>query len=162
MHSSGMPKKNGFSLLELLIVIGVLAFIGTFSLVASMDLFRSHLFDGDRDGIVTALQKVRSRAISNICLGSACTDGKSHGVHFDFSSGKYTLFQDQGTGYNSSDLLNEEHEINKTMTISGSADIIFSQLSGDVLPEGSITITDDAGNSSVITINDQGQILWTN
>ena len=144
--------------MELVIVIGLLTAIVGISMLASIDMYRAHLFRGDRDMLIGVLQKARSRAMNNICLGSGCSDGKPHGVHFE--AGEYVLFQ--GTSYSASDPLNEHFSVNDNVAISGLADVVFSQLSGDAAPEGDITIADDAGHTSVITVNNEGQILWTN
>ena len=144
--------------MELVIVIGLLTAIVGISMLASIDMYRAHLFRGDRDMLISVLQKARSRAMNNICLGSGCSDGKSHGVHFE--SGEYVIFQ--GTSYSAPDPLNERFSVNDNVVISGLLNVVFSQLSGDAAPEGDITIADDAGHTSVITINGEGQILWTN
>jgi prepilin-type N-terminal cleavage/methylation domain-containing protein len=156
-----MNGKAGYSLMEIIVVLGILGVIAAFSLFASVDMFRSYLFRGERDIFISNFQKVRSRAMNNICLGGVCTDGKPHGVHIEADS--YTLFQ--GAAYNPSDSINEQFEINDNAMITGSTiplDIVFSQLSGDATPEGSVTIADDAGHSSTVTINAEGRIFWTN
>jgi len=56
--------------------------ITAFGLVMNMNAFRGFSFRNDRDTMVAALQKARSQAINNICLGTGCTDGKPHGVYF--------------------------------------------------------------------------------
>jgi len=153
-----MNGDTGITLVEILIVIGLLTAIAGLSMLASIDMYRAHLFRGDRDMLIGVLQKARSRAMNNICLGSGCSDGKSHGVHFE--SDEYVIFQ--GAIYNVLDTLNERFSVNDVVVISGLENVVFSQLSGDAAPEGNITIADDAGHTSVITINGEGQILWTN
>ena len=151
--------SKGFTVLEMLVVMGLLAIVSALGLFMSMDSYRGGSFRNERDTIVTALQTARSQAMNNICLGSGCTDGKAHGVHFEI--GKYIIFQ--GNAYSSSDPLNQTIASNDpNVVVTGPADVIFSQLSGQVAAAGTIAVSDQAGHSSTISINGEGQIVWTN
>ena len=160
----------GFTLIEIIVVMGMLAAIGSLVSLASLDTWRGFLFRGDKDLVVNALQKARSQAINNICLGEVpvdqsqcslpeyCCDGKSHGVHFE--SGKYVIFQ--GTAYDPNDSKNEilTPEGNTQITNLTSSEIVFSQLSGDVDAVWSINLKDNVGHVSTTTVNRAGRIDW--
>ena len=110
----------------------------------------------ERDFFVTLLlRSARAGAIANFAE-------KSHGVHIDTTLHTYTLFT--GTSYvagasgNRTIAFTNNH-INITNS-SGSADIVFQQLSGNVTTgAGTLTLTD--GNTTQhIGINAVGQIDW--
>jgi prepilin-type N-terminal cleavage/methylation domain-containing protein len=151
-------STHGFTLTEILIVIGLISVVASMTVIVSMDSWRGSSFSNERNAIVSALQRARGRAMSNMCLGPSCTAGKMHGVHI--SSGSYTVFQ--GNIYTVSDPINEVGNIGPTIAVTGNTDIVFSQLSGDASPTGTITVKDNAGRSSIITIGARGQISWTN
>src|SRR5271154_5232788 len=83
--------SSGFTLLEILVVMGILTVVAGFGLALSLDGYRDYLFRDERDTVIGALQKARSQAINNVCLGSGCSDGVPHGVFLQNS--QYTIFQ---------------------------------------------------------------------
>lgn len=159
-----MKGNRGISLIEIVVVVGLFTAIGGLSMLVSIDTYRSYLFRGERDKVVEALQKARSRAINNICFGGDCVNGRSHGVHIDIDPDKVIVFQVHPAPpeYDPSDPINDSTPLNEGITVAGLSEIKFSQLSGDASVEGDITISDSAGHVSVISINSEGRILWTN
>jgi Tfp pilus assembly protein FimT len=150
-------RSSGFTLLEILIVIAMSMLVGGFALFVSMETFRGSTFHSDRNLLVATLQRARAQAVNNVCIG-VCTDGKPHGVHIQ--SDTYVLFQ--GSSYSASDPLNAVFESSvTTIKTPATLDIVFSQLSG-ATSAATVTLSDAAGRSSVITINAEGQITWTN
>jgi len=154
----------GFTLIEILIVMALFVLMTGITLLASFDNLRGYSFRSERDILVAVLHKARSQAVNNICLGASCTNGKPHGVAFSPLSpaGKYVIFQ--GSDFVSRDVaMDEIISLSYGINITGTSEIIFSNLSGDAVPsESSVTISDDNGRSSVIGINSEGQITWTN
>jgi prepilin-type N-terminal cleavage/methylation domain-containing protein len=154
--------KNGFTLIELLVVIAILGIIVKLAVPISMIDFHTYSFRDERSKIITALQKVRSQSMNNICLGTTCTDGMSHGIHFE--TGDYVIFQ--GSIYNPLDPTNERMSENSAITTRGVSDVIFAQLSGDAstTPNGiwNVVVDDTTGNTSTLTFNTEGEITWTN
>ena len=147
---------NGFTFLEILVVMGMFALVAGFALFVSMETYRGSNFRSDRDLLVAALQRARAEAMNNICLGT-CADGKPHGVHIQ--SDKYVVFQ--GSVYDSSDANNAAFQSTVTSTKTpATLDIIFSQLSGTTTATA-VTLT-GSGHTSVISIGSEGQITWTN
>lgn len=162
-------SQAGITLLEVLLVLTLLILITGLAVVANFQAYRGFAFHGERNVIVNALQKARSEAISNVCLNGgviSCSDGVAHGVHF--GTGQYVIFQ--GASYNAADTnVNEVIPSGGAVTTSCpfspcTTDIMFSQLSGQASfnPVGSITLTGQTGQTSVITVNSEGQIVWTN
>ena len=144
-------NKRGFSLIEIMVVLGIFSIIATFSLFASMDFWRSSSFRGERNLIVGILQKARSESMSNI-------NELPHGVHID--PNQYVLFE--GNTYNPLDPKNEKHEANPSISHSGMTEVIYDRLSGKAITVGGSLVLSQGSNQSVISINNEGQINWTN
>ena len=168
-HKTYTTKNSGFTLIEVLVVIGLVTVISGMAVVVNMDSFRGDNFRAVRDTFVSSLQHARALSINNVCYSTPlipCTEGKPHGVHINkYPSGSisdFVLFQ--GTTYSSTDILNSKVEvgekISKAITYSGLSDIDFEQLTGNTTA-GTVTLTDGV-KSSVITIGSDGQISWTN
>ncbi len=158
-------SDKGFTLIELMIVLSIISLVVGIGLFFDFDSFRGHSFNSDRDTLISALQHARAKAVNNICRGdgSECSGGKPHGVYIDDLNDKYVIFQ--GSNYSSSSPFNVILDASPTMTyeVGSLAKIVFEQLSGNVTSVGDIKLKDDAsGRTSVITINSEGQIIWTN
>lgn len=152
--------NRGFTVPEVMVAIGLLAVIGVLGLFVNMESLRSGSFSNDRDAAVSALRRARSLAVNNVCFGSACTDGKSHGVHFDPENKQVVIFQ--GGSYNSSDLTNEVIPFDdKSVYVdaSSSLDVIFDRISGNAATT-TIILKDGAGHISTIKTNSEGRIDW--
>lgn len=145
------------TLIEILVVLGLVALIGGFSMVMGVDSFRKQIFRSDRDLLISSLHRARALAISNTCFG-ACpgNDGLPHGVRIEL--GQFIIFQ--GDTFNPSDEYNEVVEMTGGALVTGLPEIIFEPLSGEVLSPGDIVIT-DSGVVSTTTIGVEGQIFWT-
>ncbi len=154
----------GFTLIEMLIVIGIMTSLGGVALVVSMNNYHAYAFRAERDTLVSLLQKARSQSMSNLCLGASmsCMNGRPHGVYI--SAGQYTVFQ--GQTYAARDSAIDEIYLMRgvdVMTRSGSlTEVVFAQLSGDVALPGYITFLNSDGHVSTTTITSQGAITWTN
>lgn len=148
-------SQSGFTIIEILVVLTIFIFIAGFALFVSMDSYRGFAFRSERDTIISVLQKARSQAISNICLGSGCSDGKPHGVRFTGS--QYIIFQ--GPSYASRDpSVDQIIAANSTLTFSPTPpiDIIFNQL--DATGAGGTFTINGSGHSSQISVNTEGRI----
>lgn len=161
-------RARGFTLLEIIVVIALTAFIAGFALIVSLDDYRGFGFRNERDVVVAVLQKARSQAVNNMCFerGSiSCTDGKPHGAYFG-NDGEYVIFQ--GASYASRDADADEIIDAKDggTGVSGFTEVVFERLSGDAStnPSGirTLTVTDESGRASVFTVEASGRIWWTN
>lgn len=147
---------RGFTLMEILVVVGLLAIIGGFGMFLSMETYRATIFKDDRSILISALYKARSQSVNNMCFGAGCTDGVSHGVHIE--NGAYTVFQ--GTTYTVGDTNNEVIQGSPSVTVGGLTDVVFTKLSGETIA-GTITLTNGDGHTSTITLNSEGMISWS-
>jgi len=144
--------KKGFSVIEILIVIGI---VGVLSAVAVVNFNGSKITKIRQittNNIVFALEKQKSFA-------EAGKGGLSQGIKFDENS--YTTFS--GSSYNASDLTNETLEIDSNIGISvegATSSVIFSRITGDVGGASTITIYEknDVTKKTTITIGSLGDI----
>jgi Tfp pilus assembly protein FimT len=149
----------GFTLIEVLIVFALLTFVGSIGFFVSIDTYRGSSFRSDRDLLVTLLQHSRSQAVGNMCFGSACTDGQPHGVRIE--DDRFVLFQ--GLSYAAADhSLDSALEANTAIDHLGAMEFVFMPVTGEANPSGSITLRDQNARESVITIEPEGRIVWTN
>ncbi len=156
-------KNKGFTLVEILVAIAILAIILSLGIFLSFDFYKSRSLLSEKDIIISVLQKARNQSLNNI-------NQVRHGIHFMEDSGlKYIIFEckaesPQCVKYqeNSADAV---IAVYYGISISEPAlpfDVIFEQLSGDCLNcnlEKTITVTDGA-KSYAIKINKEGGIDW--
>ena len=153
--------RPGLTLIEVLVVMGMIVILVGLGLVLSMDTFRGFTFRSERDTLVALLQQARSQAINNVCLGTACTNGRPHGVKIE--SNLYTMFQGPDYAAHDSGVDRQILPSYPLIIAAGSAsEVVFQQLSGNVDAQKEIFMTDGFGNSSTITVTNQGGISWTN
>ena len=148
--------KKGFTLMEMLVVIGLVAVVATMSLFIDINSFRGDAFRSEVNNLGIALQTARADALNNI-------DEKSHGVAIDPSGyNGYVIFE--GNDYSTRDITKDENmesSYKVTFGISSPTEIVFEQLSGDANYDGDITIIDSNRNMQAgISINHEGKISW--
>jgi prepilin-type N-terminal cleavage/methylation domain-containing protein len=157
MASRKISIPKGFTLIEVLVVLGMFALVGACSLVIGMESYRSGSLADDQASLVSALQKARSEAMNAVCIGSACTAGMSHGVHI--TSKQLVIFQ--GSVYNSNDDTNDYVPLqDAALATSGLSDVVFAEYSGNANQSGDIFMSDEAGHSATTSIGIDGQIVW--
>lgn len=81
---------KGFTLLELLCVIGVLAAISTFSLPVGISTFQNLQEHFYAHTLSLAVRSVRSSSMHKECITGYCQTPQNHGVHV--SSSTFTLY----------------------------------------------------------------------
>ncbi len=149
--STKSKYNKGFTLIEVIITLGIFSIISTFTLLASMDFWRSYSFRSERNLIVGILQKARSQSLSNI-------NQSSHGVYI--GTNQYVIFE--GSTYSPTDPKNEVYESASAINHSGMTEVVYEQLSGKTSTTGgNLTLTYGV-NQSIISTNNAGQINWTN
>ena len=125
-----MPKNKAFSLIEVLLVIGIAAGVFAFSAPFSLNFYRTQLLSEVQSDIVSALERARHYAMLQ-------KNDSAYGVHI--VNGSYTLFQ--GSDYeNRVQIQDEVFPIAGAITFSSSTDIIFSKHAGLSNASGTIEI----------------------
>jgi prepilin-type N-terminal cleavage/methylation domain-containing protein len=146
---------RGFTLMEMLIVIGLVGVLASVALFMDVNSYRGDAFRGEVNALGLALQTSRADALNNI-------NQSKHGVaiHPGGYDG-YVIFQ--GNSYATRNLaFDESIKANYSVTFGATpTEIIFDQLSGDANYDGDVTMTDSQRNmTAVITINHEGKISW--
>jgi prepilin-type N-terminal cleavage/methylation domain-containing protein len=139
---------NGFTLIELIIVLGVVGILFGIGAPVTVQLVRTYSLRSERDTIVTLLEWARSQSLLN-------ADQSDHGVNI--SSNTYTGFV--GTTYatrqQNTDLV---YPRSNTVTITGPTEVVFQSLSGR---SGAHSFVISNGEKQyTITINQEGSIVW--
>jgi prepilin-type N-terminal cleavage/methylation domain-containing protein len=154
VHTS--PKlTTGFTLMEMLVVIGLVGVIATMSLFIDINSFRGDAFRSEVNNLGIALQTARADALNNI-------DQERHGVAIKpVGYDGYVVFE--GNSYDTRDNSKDEntkssYEVNFSPT--SPTEITFDQLSGNA-EDTDITMIDPNRNiTAVISINHEGKISW--
>lgn len=148
---------QGFTMIEMLVVIAITTTVFGFGLAMAMNSFHSPSFRADCDMAVAALRRARLRAINNICMGALCGDGKRHGVYFDSDNRQLIIFQ--GDNYAARDF--EVDEIltfeNANTSLDSSEEAVFDRISGDIVAPVTIGILNN-GQIATISVNSVGRI----
>ena len=163
LHCRSKPAKArnshaGFTLLEILLALGVVAIITAISTAALSNFNKSKALGIKAEKVLSLIVRARS-------LTLAAKDGLSYGVHFE--ERKAVLFS--GANYsanvptNQIQLLNDEVKISAIALTGGGAEGFFKKLSGATDQNGTITLAlaRDASKTKIITIVGTG-IAYSN
>lgn len=142
--SGGFPNSKfqisnstirGFSALELIIVMAILAILLT-SIVPSFVTFRRNsILNTETQELITVINRARLLSVSS-------KNDQQFGVHFE--SGKVVLFQ--GSTYSAGVTTNEEHVFNSSLTLSpivingGGSEILFEKVTGAASQNATTTL----------------------
>ncbi|MDP1719099.1 MAG: prepilin-type N-terminal cleavage/methylation domain-containing protein [bacterium] len=152
-------KINGFTLIEILVVLGITVILATGGFLSLSGLRRHQSLRLSAEGMVAFLQDAQQRSVSQ-------EGGLGWGVHFENSAtdrGYYLRFS--GSDYSVSadkvDRVALPSGIEFADPIDGSAkDVSFAKISGlpDAAVEVKINLSNDSASFRTITINVQGAI----
>ena len=142
-------SQSGFTLMELLIVLAIMATLAALGLFVSMDFYRSYAFQSEEHMLVSLLEKARGASLNN-------ADQSAHGVHVE--AGKYVYFV--GSTYDPVSSQNQIVGGSSAVSNNGPVDVVFAQATGETTPT-TVTITDkNSPKTANITINSEGGINW--
>lgn len=146
-------KKGGFTLIEILVVVGLLSMVLVLSPILDINQFRLVSYEQEIEKIALLLNTARIKSLNN-------TNQSKHGVHL--SNNGYILFE--GNSFLESNpsrqiYFKSEYKIN--YGTSSLDEVVFNQIDGRVENSGSIEAIDpETKRISIIQINYEGQINW--
>lgn len=151
--------EKGFSLIETVVVLAILGVILSFGLATSLDSLRATIFRSERQNILTALERARSKSMNNYLQSP-------HGTCLDNLNPNKPIYVVFPYPYTTTNPNNEYIEGNKAVEINSTPNIffcanggiIFSQLSGKT-SNVSISIKEE-GRITTIAVNQEGRINW--
>ncbi len=141
--------SGGLTLVELLIVIGILVLLIITSMPMAINFYKTRTMDVSLNSIVQTLRKAQLKAMS--------LEGDSFfGVYL--TSEKWVLFK--GNSYLTRDVAYDEvFDLPKNLQLSGLSEIVFSKLRGTPSDTGNIILTID-NRTETININEVGRINY--
>jgi len=140
---------NGFSLIELLLVIAIMGLIVGISIPFYQSFQLSSQIDTTTNEIIGSLRRAQIRSM-------ASDFDDSWSVRIGTNS-QVILYK--GYDFNARNIdYDEIFEIAPTITISGITDINFDKLTGKTSDIGNINLLSSGGNSQTISVNSQGEI----
>lgn len=140
---------KGFTLIEILIAMGILAIIGGFGLFVSLDFYRSNVIFSERDTLLSLLRRARLDAVNNI-------QAMPHGLYVATTS--YILFAGSSYAARSS---THDYAFDKSVAVTtgGLTEVVFSPLAATSTASGTITLADETRNLEIL-VNYEGMIDW--
>ena len=141
-------KHKGLTLFQLLLSISIIAVIAGGILALDIPAQQRNDLDTTRDAIVQSLYSAQMRARG--------VDGDSAwGV--SLQNNTITLFK--GSSYATRDTTRDETtEIPGTLVATGLSEIVFTKLSGNPTPTGTITLTSKTNEMRTLSINTMGLV----
>jgi type II secretory pathway pseudopilin PulG len=146
-----MFKNKGFTMIEILLVVGIAVSIFFLSAPFGLNFYRTQVVEETQDNINTALQRARHNAILQ-------KNDSSFGVKFNTTLGSYTIFQ----GISFAERVTDQDEIfylpaGITLEVPDGEEIVFSKLTGTPNSSGvgSISINLN-GVIKTITVDENG------
>ena len=151
------PKRRGFTLLELVVVIGIMVLATTIMFA----IFRGYQRNVRLNVAAQQLENTLRRAQSDAMI---VKNGTNWGVYFDTIKDQYVLFS--GTEYSPSGVDNVVIEIENLVEIANvnlsdsAISVVFSKLSGTADHSGTITLRSlhDTNVTASVSITDEGKI----
>jgi len=157
-----LPFNNGFTLIEVLVALALIAVMGSFSLLYGFGFYRTTAFRNELLVLVSTLQQARARSLNMIV-------GSEHGVHIE--PGKFVAFSGSPADYEIGASGNFEILAPGVSEVFGDLEIVFEQRSGQAgnLERGQLCGNEAQscvmrlareGQSHSIYINREGALQW--
>lgn len=139
---------RGFTLIEILLVIGIFGVLISFILPLSLTFYKSQQLEVQAQSIVQILRSAQLKSM-------ATESDSSFGVYF--TSGSYTLFK--GNSYLTRDENYDEiFDLPKIVNVSGTLEIVFLKLEGTPKVQPAYIILNTDSDTRKIDINEVGRI----
>ncbi|HZS43284.1 MAG TPA: prepilin-type N-terminal cleavage/methylation domain-containing protein [Candidatus Paceibacterota bacterium] len=140
-------SKAGFTILEILMVVVILAILVGISYTAFNNLNSSEALDTETNTILSMIERARERTISS-------ENSIEYGVHFASTTAVLFVGKTYSAGSSTSETknINSKVKVNSINLTGGVADIYFNKLSGKPSATGTIVFSLLSSTSSVKTI----------
>ncbi len=147
---------RGFTLVEVLVVISLMAVVMGLGLLMSIDVFRGTTFRSTRQVLVSALTTARSRALANMYQSP-------EGVCY--SAPDFIIFR--RSSYGSANSADEHVPGNPSISLTGAINctgmgagaVVFSQIAATT-SGSTITISETGHPNATVSVNTEGTIVW--
>ncbi len=144
---------RGFTLIEIVIVVAIMAIIVSISFRTLVSFNNAQALDKDTKGILSLLDEARSNTLQS-------QDASQYGVHFEAE----TVVEFKGATYSPSALTNKSAILSGQTLVSqiafqgGGSDIVFTRLTGEPNATGTVKIEvkQNSALQKIITIYGTG------
>lgn len=149
-------KQNGFTIIELFIVIVIMIIISTIVFSSLSSFSDDQAIRNTASDITSILNKARQDTLSSL-------NSTNYGVHFDSDKAVYFIgsVYSSSSSSNKTTLFNQDVIIPSTggLDIGGGSEVVFDRLTGDTIG-GTIKIQllSDGSKQKIITISKTGAI----
>lgn len=142
--------KKGYSMVEMLLVVAIVAMIFSFSIPFGLRFYRTQIIIAARNDITSNLLKAKQRAVLQ-------KNDSNFGVKIDSSVHNFVLFQGDSFDDRMTDL-DEMYDLPANINVSGLTEIVFSKLTGIPNVTGTTTISYFDFSQSIL-VEESGNIL---
>jgi len=148
-----MANKQGFTILELIITMGIFAIVASLTTVNLTNSQRHTSLNSTTTTLISDLKQQQIKSMTGDTEGRSISS--SYGIHFD--SNQYVLFH--GDSYNSSDTSNFTITLDSNFSFLNLGNIVFSRINGESTGLTSIILRDNTiNNQKDIRVNNYGVI----
>lgn len=151
-----IKNRDGFTLVEMLVVIGLISVIGTAFSFFDFKVFKEESLKSEVELLATTLETARERSLNSI-------NNSTHGVAiYPNELNSYIIFE--GKTYESSDksknvIIDSNYKLQLSPT--SVREILFEKISGSIVNSGNISIINSDGIViEIINTNHEGAIHW--
>lgn len=139
-----LKGNHGFTLIEILVALGIVAILFTASSFLNFNSYNRELLESEQETLVSVLITARSRSMNNI-------DASRHGVKIEDDN--FILFRE--LPYDE-EIIPRNSNVKNTSTLDT---VIFEQLSGEIDNFGEIILSENL-KTKKITLLQSGLIDW--
>jgi prepilin-type N-terminal cleavage/methylation domain-containing protein len=140
--------KKGFSIIELLIVLGIIVLVSIIIFPAISKFKDTQTLKTSVEDVSSLIAKARVQTISG-------NEGRAFGVTIDASTKTFTLYALSG----GTKITRETTTLPSQIAVSTTTtDIQFEKVTGEAVSSGTITLTNQSGLTRTITVSGIGTI----
>ncbi|HDY73417.1 MAG TPA: prepilin-type N-terminal cleavage/methylation domain-containing protein [Candidatus Jorgensenbacteria bacterium] len=144
-----VKSQKGFTLLEIMIVIGLFALLVGISIPFGLDVYRSYVLISETRNMVSFLRRAETLSFTN-------TRNDSYGVMV--MNDRFVVFR--GASFATRDTaFDEEYLRSPLVIVSGIAHIVFAAVTGRPDIMGTTTFSNGV-NEQTVFINEHGTLFW--